>query len=83
MREFPETWTLQKITDAGNHKSATITRGHDMGKTDLLASPTRAAESPADRRLGTAPVNSAAVRSAEGILQPHWSGVRSRESYGA
>ena len=47
MREFPETWTLQKITDAGNHKSATITRGHYMGKTDLLASPIRAAESPA------------------------------------
>ncbi len=26
MRQFPETWILQKITDAGNHKSATITR---------------------------------------------------------
>ena len=45
MREFPETWTLRKITHAGNHKSATITHGHYMGETDLLASPTRAAES--------------------------------------
>ena len=45
MREFLETWTLRKITHAGNHKTVPITHGHYMGETDLLASPTRAAES--------------------------------------
>jgi len=45
MREFVETWTLRKITHAGNHKTVPITRRHYMGEPDLLASPTRAAES--------------------------------------
>jgi hypothetical protein len=45
MPEFLETWTLRKITQAGNHKPVPITLGHYMGETDLLASPTRAAES--------------------------------------
>ena len=45
MPEFLETWTVQKITRAGNHKPVPITRGHYMGETDLRASPTRGAES--------------------------------------
>jgi hypothetical protein len=45
MREFLETWTLRRITHAGNHKPVPITLGHYMAETDLLASPTRAAES--------------------------------------
>ena len=46
MRVFLETWTLRKVTHAGNHKTVPITRGHYMAETDLLASPTRAAEWP-------------------------------------